>query len=141
MGNWAGGRTGGRTDGPNPFSQLSCQAICWTTATVCAPCLCFCCFDGGRFLPASPIYSPYPLLIPCGGGNGDRPAAAVPSLLVAQQVLKKKELAAAARKLVCFRLHDCQPNDDGLYIVTLACMHSAVENATFFSLLKTMYKS
>ena len=56
-----------------------------------------------------------------------RPAGGSTFLTCCSTSFEKKELAAAARKLVCFRLHDCQPNDDGLYIVTPACMHSGGE--------------
>ena len=63
-----------------------------------------------------------------------RPAGGSTFLTCCSTSFEKKELAVAARKLVCFRLHDCQPNDDGLYIVTPACMHSGECN--IFSPLK-----
>ena len=118
---WETGLGGGRTDGPNPFSQLSCQAICWTAALLLL-------LFWWRSLPASPIYSPYPLhtLRWCRW----RPAGGT-FLTCCSTSFEKKELAVAARKLVCFRLHDCQPNDDGLYIVTPACMHSGECNIFF----------
>ena len=84
-----------------------------------------CCDDGGRFLPP-PIYSPYPLHTLRRRQRRWRRRLPCCCCCVAccSTSLKGKKRGAAARKLVCFRLHDCQPNDDGLYIVTPACCHS-----------------
>ena len=91
-------------------------------------------------LPQSTLHIRF---IPCGGvGKGGGVGAgaflaAVVVLPVAQQVWNEKKRGAAARKLVCFRLHDCQPNDDGLYIVTPACCHSGNYIGGWYMIRKT----